>query len=50
LRALSSLKAGTFCATIFIFWPVWGFLPSRVFPYLPVLEALKGHPCVSTSK
>jgi len=23
LRALSSLKAGTFCATIFIFWPVW---------------------------
>src|SRR5215211_1520376 len=28
LRALPALKAGTFCAAIFIFWPVWGFLPS----------------------
>src|SRR5215204_2321159 len=26
--ALPILKAGTFWAEIFIFWPVWGFLPS----------------------
>src|SRR5215212_8911658 len=28
LRALPALKEGTFWAAIFIFWPVWGFLPS----------------------
>src|SRR5215208_6988961 len=28
LRALPALKAGTFWAAIFIFWPVWGFVPS----------------------
>src|SRR5918998_2091778 len=28
LRALPGLKAGTLCAGIFIFSPVWGFLPS----------------------
>src|SRR5918999_4459668 len=28
LRALPALKEGTLEAAIFIFWPVWGFLPS----------------------